>query len=33
MLAKSILNHKVGEKVHDKVVRPYNVEILKVETE
>ena len=33
MLAKSILNHKVGKKVHDKVVRPYNVEILKGETE
>lgn len=33
MLAKSILNHKVGEKVQVKVVRPYDVEILKVETE
>ena len=33
MLAKSILNHKVGEKVQVKVVRPYDVEILKVEAE
>ncbi len=33
MLAKSILNHKVGEKVQVKVVRPYEVEILKVEAE
>ena len=32
-MQKSILNHKVGKKVHDKVVSPYNVEILKVETE
>lgn len=33
MIAKSILNHKVGEKVQVKVVRPYDVEILKVEAE
>lgn len=33
MLAKSILNHKVGEKVQVRVVRPYEVEILKVEAE
>lgn len=33
MLAKSILNHKVGEKVQVKVVHPYEVEILKVEAE
>ena len=33
MNAKSILNHKVGKKVHDNVVSPYNVEILKGETE
>lgn len=33
MLAKSILNHKVGERVQVKVIRPYEVEILKVETE
>ncbi len=33
MLAKSILNHKVGDKVQVKVIRPYEVEILKVETE
>ncbi len=33
MLAKSILNHKVGEKVQVKVVHPYEVEILKVESE
>lgn len=32
-LAKSILNHKVGEKVQVKVTRPYEVEILKVEAE
>ena len=31
MLAKSILNHKVGVKVQVRVVRPYEVEILKVE--
>ena len=31
MLAKSILNHKVGETVQVKVIRPYEVEILKVE--
>ena len=33
MLAKSILGHKVGEIVQVKVVRPYEVEILKVEAE
>ncbi len=33
MLAKSILNHKVGDRVQVKVIRPYEVEILKVETE
>ena len=33
MHAKSILNHKVGKKVHDNVVRPYDVEILKGATE
>lgn len=33
MLAKSILNHKVGEKVQVKVIHPYEVEILKVEAE
>ena len=33
MNAKSILNHKVREKVQVKVVRHYDVEILKVETE
>ncbi|MBE6132669.1 MAG: transcription elongation factor GreA [Erysipelotrichaceae bacterium] len=31
MLAKSILGHKVGEVVQVKVVRPYDVEILKIE--
>lgn len=31
MLAKSILGHKVGEVVQVKVVRPYEVEILKIE--
>ena len=33
MNARSILNQKVEKKVDDKVVRPYNVEILKGETE
>ena len=31
MLAKSILGHKVGEVVQVKVVRPYDVEILKID--
>lgn len=33
LLAKSILNHKVGEVVQVKVTRPYDVEIIKVEAE
>lgn len=33
MLAKSILGHKVGERVQVKVTRPYEVEIVNVEAE